>query len=184
MNRRLALISAILAAPLLFSGCGSSSSNPSPTTSQSATAATATTAASPTSAPVVTSSAAEQMPGMTHNAPAPAQHPTTAPQPVPAQGSWDNAGNPVNGGPSGADGSTGNNLTRTYCTHNQDPACPAGVYVGPAPTTQETPAPKPGDNLNPSDPDSLCYGAAADRPQSQYPQCPGYVPGPDGRPQQ
>jgi hypothetical protein len=46
-------------------------------------------------------------------------------------GSWDANGNPVNGGPRGADGSTGNNLTRTYCATHQDPGCPAGSYVAP-----------------------------------------------------
>lgn len=45
-------------------------------------------------------------------------------------GSWDRNGNPVNGGPKGADGSTGNNLTKKHCAQNQDPACPAGSYVG------------------------------------------------------
>ncbi|WP_168705269.1 Mesocentin [Gordonia paraffinivorans] len=46
-------------------------------------------------------------------------------------GFWDANGNPVNGGPTGADGSTGNNLTQEYCARNQDPACPEGSYVGP-----------------------------------------------------
>lgn len=44
-------------------------------------------------------------------------------------GSWDANGNPVNGGPTGADGSTGNNKTQEYCARNQDPACPKGSYV-------------------------------------------------------
>lgn len=46
-------------------------------------------------------------------------------------GYWDSNGNPVNGGPPGANGSTGNNLTRGYCAQHQDPGCPAGSYVGP-----------------------------------------------------
>ncbi|MEE3851843.1 Mesocentin [Gordonia sp. LSe1-13] len=47
-----------------------------------------------------------------------------------AAGSWDADGQPVNGGPQGADGSTGSNLTKDYCAHNQDPACPTGSYLG------------------------------------------------------
>lgn len=46
-------------------------------------------------------------------------------------GHWDAQGKPVNGGPAGADGSTGNNLTREYCARNEDPGCPKGSYVGP-----------------------------------------------------
>ncbi len=47
------------------------------------------------------------------------------------RGHWDDDGQPVHGGPVGADGSTGNNLTREYCARNEDPGCPAGSYVGP-----------------------------------------------------
>lgn len=36
-----------------------------------------------------------------------------------------------NQGAAGADGSTGNNLSKQYCAQNQDPGCPAGSYVGP-----------------------------------------------------
>lgn len=43
---------------------------------------------------------------------------------------WDAGGKPVNGGPVGADGSKGNNLSRDYCAHNQNPKCPKGSYVG------------------------------------------------------
>jgi hypothetical protein len=50
---------------------------------------------------------------------------------LPYGGHWDANGKPVNGGPTGADGSTGNSLTQEYCAHNQDPACPIGSYVGP-----------------------------------------------------
>jgi hypothetical protein len=50
---------------------------------------------------------------------------------LPSGGHWDAAGRPVNGGPAGADGSTGNNLTHEYCARNQDPACPVGSYVAP-----------------------------------------------------
>jgi hypothetical protein len=50
---------------------------------------------------------------------------------LPSGGHWDAAGRPVNGGPAGADGSTGNNLTHEYCARNQDPACPIGTYVAP-----------------------------------------------------
>ncbi|SIK04113.1 mesocentin [Mycobacteroides abscessus] len=46
-------------------------------------------------------------------------------------GRWDAQGQPVNGGPKGADGSTGNNVSQEYCARNEDPACPAGSYVGP-----------------------------------------------------
>ncbi|MDV3130256.1 hypothetical protein M1247_35500 [Mycobacterium sp. 21AC1] len=49
---------------------------------------------------------------------------------VPA-GTWDPDGNPVDGGPVGADGSTGNNLTHEYCARNEDPGCPMGSYVAP-----------------------------------------------------
>lgn len=46
-------------------------------------------------------------------------------------GHWDATGTPVNGGPVGADGSTGSNLTQEYCARNQDPACPLASYVAP-----------------------------------------------------
>ena len=46
-------------------------------------------------------------------------------------GVWDADGNPVNGGPMGADGSTGNNRTQEYCARNEDPGCPIGSYVAP-----------------------------------------------------
>ncbi len=46
-------------------------------------------------------------------------------------GTWGPDGRPINGGPTGADGSTGNNLTHEYCAQNQDPGCPAGTFVGP-----------------------------------------------------
>ncbi|BBY54889.1 response regulator [Mycolicibacillus koreensis] len=51
--------------------------------------------------------------------------------PAPGEGYWDDNGQPVNGGPPGADGSTQNNLTKKYCAQNEDPACPAGSFVGP-----------------------------------------------------
>ncbi|GED98697.1 Mesocentin [Gordonia crocea] len=59
-----------------------------------------------------------------------------------AHGVWDANGNPIAGGPTGADGSTGNNRTRQYCAANQDPGCPAGSYIAPA---QPGP-PEPGQN--------------------------------------
>ncbi|WP_194818400.1 hypothetical protein [Nocardia sp. XZ_19_385] len=34
-------------------------------------------------------------------------------------------------GQTGADGSTGNNLSPEYCAKNQDPGCPRGSYIGP-----------------------------------------------------
>ena len=46
-------------------------------------------------------------------------------------GAWDADGQPVNGGPGGADGSTGNNVDQQYCAQNQDPSCPQGTYAGP-----------------------------------------------------
>lgn len=46
-------------------------------------------------------------------------------------GTWGADGQPVNGGPVGADGSTGNNLTHEYCAKNEDPGCPVGSYVAP-----------------------------------------------------
>ncbi|MUM22056.1 mesocentin [Mycobacterium sp. CBMA271] len=48
-----------------------------------------------------------------------------------AAGSWDAQGQPINGGPQGANGSTDNNVTREYCAQNEDPGCPVGSYVGP-----------------------------------------------------
>lgn len=45
-------------------------------------------------------------------------------------GHWDDNGKPVNGGPTGADGSTGNDVTQEYCARHEDPGCPAGSYVG------------------------------------------------------
>nr|WP_264078425.1 hypothetical protein [Mycolicibacillus parakoreensis] len=51
--------------------------------------------------------------------------------PKPAEGYWDDNGQPVNGGPPGADGSTQNNLTKEYCAQNEDPACPVDSFVGP-----------------------------------------------------
>jgi hypothetical protein len=46
-------------------------------------------------------------------------------------GHWNDNGQPVNGGPTGADGSTDNGLSQEYCAQNEDPGCPAGSYVGP-----------------------------------------------------
>ncbi|ABK70037.1 mesocentin [Mycolicibacterium smegmatis] len=48
-----------------------------------------------------------------------------------AGGYWDASGNPIDGGPMGADGSTGNNHTQEYCARNEDPGCPMGSYVAP-----------------------------------------------------
>ncbi|GAB09832.1 putative lipoprotein [Gordonia araii NBRC 100433] len=59
-----------------------------------------------------------------------------------ATGVWDANGRPIAGGPTGADGSTNNNLTRQYCASNQDPACPAGSYIHPQ-QRQAPPAPAP-----------------------------------------
>ncbi|BBZ02227.1 mesocentin [Mycolicibacterium chitae] len=50
---------------------------------------------------------------------------------APSDGYWDANGKPVNGGPMGANGSTGNDLTQEYCARNQDPGCPVGSYVAP-----------------------------------------------------
>jgi len=97
----------------VLAGCSSSKSDKT-TSSSSATSSAASTSAK-TSSP-------------THGSTTPA-HPT--PTTPAAQGSWDANGNPVNGGPRGANGSTGNNLTQKYCAQNQDPGCPAGSYVGP-----------------------------------------------------
>ncbi|ORW99201.1 hypothetical protein AWC30_16920 [Mycolicibacillus trivialis] len=49
----------------------------------------------------------------------------------PGDGYWDEQGNPVDGGPRGANGSFGNDLTKEYCAQNEDPGCPVGSYVGP-----------------------------------------------------
>jgi hypothetical protein len=54
-----------------------------------------------------------------------------SPGPGAQNGYWDDNGRPVNGGPAGADGSTGNNVTQEYCARNENPACPIGSYVGP-----------------------------------------------------
>ena len=62
-----------------------------------------------------------------------------------AVGVWDANGNPIAGGPRGADGSTGNNLTQQYCATNQSPACPAGSYVQPEQRSANNP-PEPGQN--------------------------------------
>ena len=53
------------------------------------------------------------------------------PGPGAPTGYWDADGRPVNGGPPGADGSTGNNLGEKYCAENETPACPIGSYAGP-----------------------------------------------------
>ncbi|MBB3039366.1 Mesocentin [Hoyosella altamirensis] len=99
MNRRSAGFVAALALPFLITACGDDATEAADPTPASPAATATTTAAVPES---------------------PA-----------AEGSWDSNGQPVNGGPPGADGSTGNNLTRDHCAHNQDPACPEGSYLGP-----------------------------------------------------
>ncbi len=57
-------------------------------------------------------------------------------------GFWDANGNPIDGGPMGANGSTSNNLTQEYCARNEDPGCPVGSYV--APNAMRNPDGSPG----------------------------------------
>lgn len=102
------LLLAIVCAPLLVA-CGGDKSTPAP-------ASTVT----------VTSS----VPGVRQPT-SPTPHPGT-PGHQPANGYWDSSGQPVNGGPAGADGSTRNGLTQEYCARNQDPGCPARSYIGPS----------------------------------------------------
>lgn len=46
-------------------------------------------------------------------------------------GTWDENGQPVDGGPVALDGSRNNNLTQDFCAHNRSPSCPMGGFVGP-----------------------------------------------------
>lgn len=50
---------------------------------------------------------------------------------APTSGYWDADGNPVNGGPMGANGSKRSNLSQEYCARNKSAGCPVGSYVGP-----------------------------------------------------
>ncbi|WP_371871118.1 hypothetical protein [Mycolicibacterium agri] len=121
MMRRILIVLAGFAAMLLVAGCGSDSE---------------TTASSPSSPPSTSASivkTANQQYCAHNSDPACPKGSYVGPF-VSVQrggGHWDASGKPVNGGPVGADGSTGNNLTQEYCARNQDPACPAGSYVGP-----------------------------------------------------
>ncbi|MEC4615566.1 response regulator [Tsukamurella tyrosinosolvens] len=118
------ILAAVAAAAALvaLAGCGDDPTPTAPSTSSSAHASSQSSA---------NPAAGNQTPANPGNATAPptAPHQTTT-HAAPA-GSWDRSGNPVNGGPRGADGSTGNGLTKGYCAKNQDPACPSGSYVGP-----------------------------------------------------
>ena len=60
--------------------------------------------------------------------PPPQRRPPAPPHPL---GAGISRASPSIGGPAGADGSGGNNLTQDYCAHNQDPGCPTGSFVGP-----------------------------------------------------
>ncbi|AEF39078.1 Mesocentin [Hoyosella subflava DQS3-9A1] len=95
MKNAYARLAAICALPLVFAACGDST-------------------------PAETDSASGPTPATT-------QH----------EGHWDSSGQPVSGGPTGADGSAGNDLSHDYCAHNQDPACPVGSYVGPHVTVND-----------------------------------------------
>jgi hypothetical protein len=86
-------------------------------------------------------------------------------------GHWDANGAPVNGGPTGADGSTGNNLTQEYCARNEDPACPAGSYVGPNAIKNPDGSPSY----------VVCEGTICTNPNHGAANPPGTW-GPDGRP--
>lgn len=99
---------------LFTAGCGGGDSSTPSTSTTAATTTTTTTTTTPAAqpaAPAVSVPAAEP-----HGAP----H-VVPPAAPPAAG----------GGPVGADGSTGNNLSPEYCAQNQDPGCPVGTYVGP-----------------------------------------------------
>lgn len=94
------------------------------------------------------------------------QHGNNAPA-TPGGGYWDDNGQPVNGGPVGADGSTGNGVTQEYCARNEDPACPVGTYVGP----NAIPNPN-GDNGYVPCEGTICTNpnhGAGDEPDSQQP---------------
>lgn len=112
--RRFSVLIGFLCLVVGFVGACSSSSGNGEKSSASSSVSASPSASAGTSAP--------------HGS-TPAEHHSG---PAPAAGSWDANGNPVNGGPRGADGSTGNNLTRTYCATHQDPGCPAGSYVAPS----------------------------------------------------
>lgn len=92
---------------LFTAGCGGSEPSAPSTTTATTTTATTTPAAPQSPAPAAVP---------------PGTSPAEAPHVVPP-------GN--GGGPVGADGSTGNNLSAQYCAQNQDPGCPVGTYVGP-----------------------------------------------------
>lgn len=106
--RLLAAVIGFGVAPLAVAACSSDADEPAPTPSQ-------------------------QVQHGDENTPSPPQsHRGAPPGPPEAQnGHWDGDGNPVNGGPIGADGSTGNDLTQKYCAQNEDPGCPIGSYVAP-----------------------------------------------------
>lgn len=118
--RRFLPILAVIGFIVLVAGC-SSGSQTSPSTSSAASTSSVSASAAAKSGVATTSVAGNAGVSTT----SPAGHGAAA------AGSWDASGNPVNGGPRGADGSTGNNLTRGFCAQHQDPACPVGSYVGP-----------------------------------------------------
>lgn len=113
------MIVALAGAVATGAACSSNSPSPShPTTTAAATTTAATSAATPTHANTAPSNnSGGPANNGNHNAPA------TNPNPGPNNNS--------NQSDKGADGSTGNNLSKQYCAQNQDPGCPAGSYVGP-----------------------------------------------------
>lgn len=124
MKRSVAAYLMLMAVPLFMTACSSSDDSSTTTTTTTVTTAATTT-------PGSAAATSEPAPG---NATTP-----QAGSPTPAgSGSWDQQGKPVSGGPAGADGSTGNNLTQDYCAHNQDPGCPQGSYVGPYTTMNDS----------------------------------------------
>lgn len=108
MARLLTAAVGCAAAPLVIVACGSDAGEPPATPNQ------------------------HVQHGDNNDAPAPKPDRGAPPGPSEAQnGHWDDSGSPVNGGPAGADGSSGNGLTQEYCARNEDPGCPVGSYVAP-----------------------------------------------------
>lgn len=123
-SRMIVLLGAAFA--LFVGGCGSQSeptASESPSATSSAGAQSSTAPAAPQNAQFCAHNRDSKCPAGSYVGPFVAV--------TSGGGHWDANGAPVNGGPVGADGSTGNNLTQEYCAKNEDPACPVGSYVGP-----------------------------------------------------
>ncbi|MEV6061690.1 hypothetical protein AB0L62_16940 [Nocardia asteroides] len=71
-------------------------------------------------------------------------------------------------------------LAGAACTSPSGPTTPTDPTTPEPTTTSRTPPPNPtsrraGDSYDPTDPDSVCFGAKPELPQP-YPGCPGYDP--------